>query len=115
MATKKPRRRQPARSRAASRKRKRGLSQHQSEVLGIGLIALGLFFAFVVYMHSDGGNVGRGVVDGLRWLVGTIYYLVPPALVIAGGLVIVRPLLRSARPIRTGALCLAIALALAFA
>ncbi|MGI8594468.1 MAG: DNA translocase FtsK, partial [Solirubrobacteraceae bacterium] len=91
------------------------LEQRQLDVIGLGLVALGIFFACLLYLGWSGGRVGEGSVEALRWLVGVLAYLVPAALVAAGALVALRPVLPARRPLRAGLLCVSVALALALA
>ncbi|HEV3230550.1 MAG TPA: DNA translocase FtsK 4TM domain-containing protein, partial [Solirubrobacteraceae bacterium] len=95
--------------------RLRPLSQRELDVLGLGLVALGVFLGFVLYGHWNGGRVGEGLADGLAWLLGAIRYVTPVALVCAGGLAVLRPVLPSLRPFAAGGLCLFGALTLALA
>src|ERR1700691_6003957 len=79
----------PARARPASRRRRsaRGrrsswpiwmampprlpeLDQRQRDVIGLGLIALGIFMGFILWGHWDGGGAGHGLAVGLGWTVG---------------------------------------------
>ncbi|MEA2391567.1 MAG: segregation ATPase FtsK/SpoIIIE, family [Solirubrobacteraceae bacterium] len=118
-ARKKPQpKRRARRSRPAPilrRPRAPQLEPHELDLVGLGLAALGLFLALVVYFGVAGGEVGRGVALGLRFGIGMLAYAVPAALVVAGALVLGRTALPAARPLRTGALCLAAALLLALA
>src|ERR687890_182054 len=77
MPTRKPARRA---RRSAPRLRLPALEQRQLDLIGLGLVALGLFFAFLVYFGWDGGRAGSRGVEGLRWLLGAGHYLVPVAL-----------------------------------
>ena len=52
--------------------------------------------------HWDGGTLGNGAVTGLRFVLGALGYVVPAALVVAGGLVLARELRPPGRPLRTG-------------
>src|SRR4051794_41760379 len=79
------------------------LEQRQLDLIGLGLVALGLFFAFLVYFGWDGGRAGTNAVEGLRWLLGAAHYLVPCALVAAGAVPMLRPGLSAVRPVRSGA------------
>jgi DNA segregation ATPase FtsK/SpoIIIE, S-DNA-T family len=91
------------------------LDQRQLDLVGLGLIALGAFFAFLVYFGWDGGRAGSQAVEGLRWLLGAVHYVVPVALVAAGAILILRPMLPAVRPFRSGAICLFAALTLGLA
>ncbi len=91
------------------------LDQRQLDLVGLGLIALGVFFAFLVYFGWDGGRAGSQAVEGLRWLLGAVHYVVPVALAAAGAILILRPMLPAVRPFRSGAICLFAALTLGLA
>src|SRR4051812_9105380 len=91
------------------------LDQRQLDLVGLGLIALGAFFAFLVYFGWDGGRAGSQAVEGLRWLLGAVHYVVPVALAAAGAILILRPMLPAVRPFRSGAICLFAALTLGLA
>ncbi|MDO8210680.1 DNA translocase FtsK [Conexibacter sp. CPCC 206217] len=119
-------RRRPARStRSRSRARARrstapglGLPQlapHQVDVVGLALVALGIFLAFVMYAGSAGGQVGDALRDGLMLLFGRVAYAAPIGFVIGGALVVGRTLIPSIRPLRAGVWCLFGAVELALA
>jgi DNA segregation ATPase FtsK/SpoIIIE, S-DNA-T family len=91
------------------------LEQRQLDLIGLGLIALAVFFAFLVYLRSDGGQAGGWTVDSLRWLLGAVHYGVPAALLAAGAILVLRPVLPAVRPFRAGAICLFAALCLGLA
>ncbi len=91
------------------------LSPHQLDLLGLGLAALGVFLAFVLYLGSAGGSVGGAARDGLRLLLGQVAYGVPVALVAGGLLVVARTLVPAVRPVRTGVACLFAGVSLALA
>jgi S-DNA-T family DNA segregation ATPase FtsK/SpoIIIE len=114
------RRRKPATPRKPAGKakpaaRKRQLDQRQLDLLGLGLVAAAVFFAFLIYLGWDGGRAGGSAVDGLRWLIGDVHYAVPVALMAAGAIVVLRPILPAVRPFRSGGLCLFAGLTLALA
>src|SRR3954470_11946997 len=88
------------------------LEQRQLDLIGLALVGLGLFFTFLVYFGWDGGRGGSEAVEGLRWLLGAGHYLVPVALVCAGAIVMLRPVLPAVRPFRSGAVCLFLAVTL---
>src|SRR3954466_1134402 len=91
------------------------LDQHQADVLGIGLVLASVLFAFVFYFGWDGGKVGSGVAEGLRWLFGGVAYLTPVVLFATGTLLVMRPLLPTVRPFKSGGICLVTALMLGLA
>src|SRR3954451_1874553 len=91
------------------------LDQHQADVVGLGLVLASVLFAFVFYFDWDGGKVGYGMAEGLRWLFGGVAYLTPVALFATGTLLVMRPLLPAVRPFKTGGLCLVTALMLGLA
>src|SRR4051812_41949623 len=112
-------RRRPARARRSFvRWPPRGLprlERRHLDLIGLGLVALAVFLAFLIYLDWDGGTAGEGAVEGLRWLVGAAHYLVPPALMATGAVLVLRPVLPAIRPFRAGGLCLFAALSLALA
>ena len=85
------------------------------DILGLGLIALGVLLGGVAYAGWDGGTLGNGAVTAMRFVLGALGYVVPGAMVVAGGLVLARELRPPARPLRTGVLCLVGAITLALA
>jgi DNA segregation ATPase FtsK/SpoIIIE, S-DNA-T family len=112
-------RRRPARARRSSvRWPPAGLpklEQRHLDLIGLGLVALSVFLAFLIYFDWDGGTAGDGAVEGLRWLLGAAHYIVPPALMAAGAVLVLRPVLPAIRPFRAGGLCLFASLSLALA
>jgi S-DNA-T family DNA segregation ATPase FtsK/SpoIIIE len=91
------------------------LEQHHFDVIGLGLVALAVFFATVFYLGWAGGEVGEAMADGILLLFGGAGYLAPIALFTVGALLVLRPMLPSVRPFRAGGLCLAAALTLGLA
>jgi S-DNA-T family DNA segregation ATPase FtsK/SpoIIIE len=89
--------------------------QRQLDLIGLALIALAVFFAFLVYGGVDGGEAGGWTLDSLRWLLGAVHYGVPVALLAAGAIIVLRPVLPAVRPFRAGAICLFAALCLGLA
>ncbi len=100
---------------ASLRSRLPELSAHQLDLVGLGLAALGVFLAFVLYLGAAGGSAGGAASDGLRLLLGQVAYAVPVALVAGGLLVVARTLVPSLRPVRAGTLCLFASVTLALA
>jgi DNA segregation ATPase FtsK/SpoIIIE, S-DNA-T family len=93
----------PARVKKQKQKQKRPRGHHHPELAGLGLVALGLFLASVLYLGWDGGLVGGALADGFRWAVGAAAYGAPAAFVILGLLMVARSALVDVRPFRTGA------------
>src|SRR4051812_41115244 len=123
---KKPPTRARTRSSAASRSTKRQspqlprlpeikLEQHQLDLIGLGLVALAAFLSFVFYLGWDGGKVGEGLASMFIFLFGGVGYVVPVAMFGAGAVLVLKPLLPSVRPFRSGAICLFLALMLGLA
>jgi S-DNA-T family DNA segregation ATPase FtsK/SpoIIIE len=91
------------------------LDQRQRDVIGLGLVAAGIFMGFVLWGHWDGGRAGHGITVGLGWLVGKALVLAPIALVGGGGALLLRPVWPALRPLRAGAICLSASITLALA
>ena len=107
MATRKkrasPARTRKPRSPARVRKRaKKTRGHHHPELWGLGLVAVGLILATVLWLGWDGGPVGSQVSDWLDDALGAAAPLVPAALLGIGGLMLVRSALVDLRPFRTG-------------
>ncbi|MBV9311633.1 MAG: DNA translocase FtsK [Solirubrobacterales bacterium] len=91
------------------------LEPHHVDVIGLALIAVGIFVAGVAYLHWSGGALGNGALTALRFAFGALGYAVPAALVAAGALLLLRELRPPKRPIRTGTICLVASLTLVLA
>ena len=111
------------------------LEPHHLDVLALALIALGIFLAGVAYLGWPGGPLGSGAITAFRFALGVIGYAVPSALVVAGGLLLMRELRpppddpgaarlseagrragpKPGRPMRAGTICLVASLTLALA
>jgi S-DNA-T family DNA segregation ATPase FtsK/SpoIIIE len=136
------RRRAPPRSRSRRRRRTRGLAglgdllprglprlfvpfrvpaldQRERDVLGLALVAAGVFMGFVLYGSggppAPGGRAGHALAVALGWTLGRARVLAPVTLVLGGGALLLRPVLPAMRPLRAGALCLFAAVTLALA
>jgi DNA segregation ATPase FtsK/SpoIIIE, S-DNA-T family len=103
------------RSAAAWRPRLPVLEQCHLALTGLGLVALGVFLAFPLWHGGSAGAGGDRIVEALELALGRVAYAVPAALVAAGAVFVLRPVLPAVRPLRAGALCLLAATTLAFA
>jgi len=95
----------PLRPRVPARVRKRtkrARSHHDSELLGLALVALGLVLSAILYVGLDGGAVGSWLADTLRAVMGDAAYVLPLALLVVGGLMLARSELLDVRPFRLG-------------
>src|SRR4051812_7731423 len=91
------------------------LEQRHLDLIGLGLVALAAFFAFVFYLGWDGGKVGGALADGFRFLLGGVAYLVPLVLLATGTVLVLRPMLPSVKPFKAGGICLIVALMIGLA
>jgi S-DNA-T family DNA segregation ATPase FtsK/SpoIIIE len=94
------------------------LDQRQRDVLGLALLALAVFSGFAIYSSGPGsvaGGAGEAITVGLGWTLGRARILAPPAIGLAGGVLLLRPVLPALRPLRAGAVCLFAAVTLALA
>jgi DNA segregation ATPase FtsK/SpoIIIE, S-DNA-T family len=104
----KRRKKRPLRPRVPSRVKKRtrkggkAHSEQHHELIGLGLLALGIFLASILYMGWSGGMVGGAIADGFTGAIGAAAYVAPVALVALGGLMVARSALVDVRPFRTG-------------
>jgi S-DNA-T family DNA segregation ATPase FtsK/SpoIIIE len=97
----------PARIRKTKRARRTRGRQHP-ELVGLGLLALGLFLAVVLWLEWDGGIVGEKIDGGLESIVGGARLALPLFLAVVGGLLVARAELVDMRPFRTGLLTLGV-------
>jgi S-DNA-T family DNA segregation ATPase FtsK/SpoIIIE len=91
------------------------IEQRHLDLMGLALIAVGVFLVFPLYLGWDGGQAGDGVVNALALLVGDLRYIAPVGVIFAGVVTVLGPVLPSVRPFRTGGICFTLALALMFA
>ena len=102
--TRSPARKRPP-AKAAKKKHKHPglhLEERHYDLIGLALVALSVFFAFVIWLGWDGGRIGGGAVDGLKWLVGEDHHVAPVVFMLVGALVFMRSSLPAVGPIRTG-------------
>src|SRR4051812_4318214 len=100
-ARKKPKSRPRARAKRSPQKLP-VLDQRHLDMIGLGLVALATFLAFVLYGDWQGGRAGEAIVEGLGWLVGVIRYFSPVAFAATGAILVLRPVLPAVRPFRSG-------------
>ncbi len=84
------------------RTKQRSRSHHRPELVGLGLGALGVLLAAILWLGWNGGVVGGAIADGFRSAIGAAAYVAPVALLGIGGLMIARSALVDVRPFRTG-------------
>src|SRR5262245_62424501 len=99
----------PSRVKRRTRKSKKaeGRTHQHPELIGLVLVALGVFLGFVVWAGWNAGYIGGWIGDGLDSLVGAATLALPAALVIVGTLMVARSDLVDVRPFRTGIFVLA--------
>ena len=103
MARRKPKRRLRPKTPARVKKQKRRpRGHHRPELWGLGLAALGLLLAAILYLDWNGGVVGGAIAAGVRAAVGSAAYVAPAAFVALGGMMVARSALIDVRPFRTG-------------
>ncbi len=91
------------------------LEPHHVDIGALALIAIGVLLAGVSYFGWKGGAVGSSAVLTMKFAFGALGYALPVALLIAGGLLLARELRPPGRPLRTGTVCLVVALTLMLA
>ncbi len=91
-----------------------GRAHQHPELIGLGLLAAGVFLAIVLWLGWDGGIVGAKIGDALRFLIGRAILFAPVALLTIGALLVARSDLVDFRPFRTGMCILSLAVLLAF-
>jgi DNA segregation ATPase FtsK/SpoIIIE, S-DNA-T family len=99
----------PSRAKRKKRERRKaqGHGRQHPELIGLGLLALGIFLASVVWAGWNGGYVGGWIGNGLVALIGAATLVLPAVLVVVGGLMVARSDLVDVRPFRTGLFVLA--------
>src|SRR4051812_20314960 len=115
-ATRRPKRPSRVRKKKAARKPRARASpqrqphRHHPELVGVGLVAVGLFLASVLWFGWNGGLVGGAVADGFLAAAGWAAYAVPLAAIAVGGLMVARSELVRFRPFRAGEILTAVGL-----
>jgi DNA segregation ATPase FtsK/SpoIIIE, S-DNA-T family len=87
-------------------------SHHHPELIGLVLLAVGLFLATLTYLGWQGGRAGGWIEDAVWAVIGDAGYLLPAALVVVGGLMLGRSAIVELRPFRTGIVVTALGLLL---
>src|SRR5436190_14732171 len=82
------------------------------ELIGLGLVALGIFLGSVIWAGWNGGYVGHWIGDGVYAVLGLAALALPAVLVVIGGLMVARSDLVDVRPFRTGLVVLSLGLLL---
>jgi DNA segregation ATPase FtsK/SpoIIIE, S-DNA-T family len=113
------RKRAPVRRKPDPRRRAKaaleGLEQRHFDLIGLIMVAAGVYAAFVLYLSWDGGRVGSWMGTALEHSVGRVEYVVPLMVFGLGLALIARPMIRAPRALNVGALLVLLALLLAFA
>jgi S-DNA-T family DNA segregation ATPase FtsK/SpoIIIE len=66
-----------------------GLQQRHLDLIGLFLIAAGVYLSFVLFFGWDGGKVGNGIETGLEYLFGAVGARIATVLMlVAGGLIV---------------------------
>src|SRR5437773_12078441 len=85
-------------SRARKRRRRGAQSHHHPELVGLGLVAAGVFLACVLWFGLAGRPVADGVIAGVGWAA----FLAPLGVVPLGALIVTRGALVSFRRLHVG-------------
>jgi len=99
----------PARTKRKKRGAK-GEGRQHPELIGLGIVAFGVFMAAVLYAGWNGGYVGGWIAEAYKALVGSLAYALPLLFVGVGSLMMARSKLLDLRPFRTGLFVLALGL-----
>jgi len=91
------------------------MEQRHFDLIGLVMVATGVYAAFVLYMGWDGGRVGGWLETALATLLGQASYVVPFALFGLGLALIARPMMKAPRALNVGAVLVMLSLLLAFA
>jgi S-DNA-T family DNA segregation ATPase FtsK/SpoIIIE len=115
MASRKRRKRRPARRTWLPDLELPTLEQRHWDLIGLGLVAFAAFFACVFYLDWAGGEVGEALAGAILFMFGGVGYGAPVLLFAAGALIVIRPMIPALHPLKTGAVCFTTALMLGLA
>jgi S-DNA-T family DNA segregation ATPase FtsK/SpoIIIE len=115
MASRKRRKRRPARRAWWPELDLPVLEQRHWDLIGLGMVAFAAFFACIFYLEWAGGEVGEALAGAILFMFGGVGYAAPVLLFAAGALIVVRPMVPALHPLKTGAACLVCALMLGLA
>src|SRR5919199_137780 len=115
MASRKRRKRRPARRAWWQELDLPVLEQRHSDLIGLGLVAFAAFFACVFYLDWAGGEVGEALAGAILFMFGGVGYAAPVLLFATGALIVIRPMIPALHPLKTGAVCLTCGLMLGLA
>ncbi len=89
-ARRKPKGKAKAKAKGRSRLRlPEGLQQRHLDLIGLFLIAAGVYLVFVLFFGWDGGKVGYGLETGLEYLLGEVGARIVTVLMVASGAMLV--------------------------
>jgi DNA segregation ATPase FtsK/SpoIIIE, S-DNA-T family len=88
-ARRKPKGKAKAKSRLPRPHLPESLQQRHLDLIGLFLIASGVYLCFVLFLGWDGGKVGYGVETGLEYLVGKVGARIATVLMLAVGAMLV--------------------------
>ena len=91
------------------------LEQRHLDMIGLGLVAAGVYLGFVLYVGWDGGPVGEWLKRALENAAGRIAYVAPLALAGWGLALVMRPFVAAPGALNAGGVLLLASLLLAFA
>jgi DNA segregation ATPase FtsK/SpoIIIE, S-DNA-T family len=91
------------------------LEQRHLDLLGLAMIASGIYLGCVFYVGWDGGPVGEWLKGGLATVAGRIAYVVPIAVVGWGFALVMRPFVSAPKALNAGVILVLASLLLAFA
>jgi len=89
------------------------LEQRHLDLVGLGLVTIAIFLVFPLWLGWDAGALGTALTDGFAWAFGGLRWGAPLGFALAGGLLVLRPVMPAFRPFRAGGIVLFVAFELA--